>query len=66
MTDDREPTNDNTDPFASADTALAELYQTRHELLACDTTGRPLSWWRDRQKFLEEFEKAERYLLQQL
>jgi len=56
----KQPANENADPFQRADTGLAELYRLRRELLAADTSHRPLSWWRDRRKFLTEFEEIER------
>jgi hypothetical protein len=52
--------NDNFNPFQYPDTALAELYRIRRNVLAADTTGRPLSWWRDRRTFLAEVEEIER------
>jgi hypothetical protein len=61
-----QPSNDNRDPFASPDTALAEIYRLRRELLAVDPAGRPLSWWRDRRKALAAFEEAERLCLEHL
>jgi hypothetical protein len=60
------PSNDNDDLFERADTGLAELYRIRRELLAADTGNRPLSWWRDRRKFLADFEVVEKLSLQEL
>lgn len=61
-----QPSNDNEDPFGHAETALAVLYHRRRELLAADTTGRPLSWWRERARVLAEFEEIERLCLEYL
>jgi hypothetical protein len=61
-----QPGNDNEDVYARADTALAELYRIRREVLAADTANRPLSWWRDRQRFLAEFPEVERLCLEHL
>jgi hypothetical protein len=61
-----DPANENADPLRRADSALAEMYRLRRELLAADTTGRPLSWWRARRKALAEFEEVERLCLDHL
>jgi hypothetical protein len=53
-----QPSNDNDHPLRRADAALEELYRLRRELLAVDTTGRPLSWWRARRKALADFERV--------
>jgi hypothetical protein len=62
----KQPANENADPFQRADTGLAELYRLRRELLATDMGHRPLSWWRDRRKFLAEFKEIERLYLRHL
>jgi hypothetical protein len=60
------PANENADPLRRADVALAELYRLRRELLAADTTGRPLSWWQARREALAKFEEAVRLCLEHL
>lgn len=61
-----QPSNDNNDPLRRPDRALAELYRARREVLAADTSNRPLSWWRERQRFLDDFERLERRILEHL
>ena len=61
-----QPDNDNNDPFEYADTALAELYRLRRELLAVDGSKCSLSWWRKRQAALAAVAKVERLLLAHL
>jgi hypothetical protein len=56
--------NDNFNPvFRYADTALAELYRARRELLAVDGSRRPLSWWRERRAALDAIAEAEQLCL---
>lgn len=60
------PGNDNDDPLKRPDTALTVLYQARRELLAADTAGQPLWWWRERQWYLAQIERYERICLEYL
>jgi hypothetical protein len=58
-----QPSNDNTDPFASPGTALAELYRLRREVLKEDVSSMPFERRRRREECLRNFAQAEAGLL---
>jgi hypothetical protein len=58
-----QPDNDNTDPFTAPDTALAELYRLRQEVLKQDVGTLSFLRRRRRQDALKKFASAEAKLL---
>ncbi len=58
-----QPENDNTDPFSSPDTALAELYRLRREVLKQDVRTMPFARRRQRDEALKKVARAEAGLL---
>ena len=60
------PANENADPFLRADTALAELYRLRREVVATETGGRTHEWWREHRAVLQKLDGAIRRCLAEL
>ena len=53
------PANDNANPFRRPNTALAELYRLRRDLLAKDmTAGYTLGQWMERDETLRELDRG--------